>query len=247
MISVCIATYNGAPYIGSQLKSILEQLSADDEVIISDDGSTDGTVAVVAAMNDKRVKVFENTGTHGVNGNFNTSLSHARGDMIFLADQDDVWLPEKVETCRKALADNICVVHDAVITDGSLQPVGTTLLNVGKYGPGFWRNFKHNGYTGCCMAFRRELLDCALPIPSTRLYYHDQWLGLIAERMGKVAFIPFSGIMFRRHDGISSSAGGASRRSFVWKIRSRISLAVHLAIRVCQNKKLSKCEKLTDS
>lgn len=237
MISVCIATYNGAPYIGSQLKSVLEQLSADDEVIISDDGSTDDTLAVVAATNDKRVKVFKNTGAHGVNGNFNTALSHARGDIIFLADQDDVWLEGKVDNCINALADNICVVHDAVITDGHLQPQGMTLSDVVDYGPGLWRNFKRNGYTGCCMAFRRELLESALPIPVTRLFYHDQWLGLMAERMGKVTFIPFKGIMFRRHDGISSSAGGASRHSLLWKVRSRMSLAARLALRPCQTNK----------
>ena len=100
MISICLITYNGEKYINEQLDSILCQLSADDEVVVSDDGSTDRTLSIIRDYNDNRLRIISNSGKHGVVYNVENALREVKGDYIFLADQDDVWLPGKVETTK---------------------------------------------------------------------------------------------------------------------------------------------------
>ena len=99
MISVCIATYNGEKYLAEQLDSILLQVSEEDELIISDDGSTDHTLEILRtyAANYPQIQLLQGPG-QGVIANFAFALTHTKGEVIFLADQDDVWLPNKVTT-----------------------------------------------------------------------------------------------------------------------------------------------------
>ena len=105
MISVCIATYNGEKYLRKQLDSILNQLEYNDEVIISDDGSSDETLNIISSYNDKRIHVFHNKGEHGVVKNFENGLNHVLGDYIFLCDQDDIWKSNKVQVVLNELKD----------------------------------------------------------------------------------------------------------------------------------------------
>src|SRR5688572_3666270 len=95
MVSVCMATKNGGEYLEEQINSILVQLNPEDELIISDDCSTDNTIAIVQSYKDHRIKLFQNKIPKGISKNFETSLQLSKGDYIFLADQDDVWLPRK--------------------------------------------------------------------------------------------------------------------------------------------------------
>lgn len=88
-----MATYNGGQYLKAQIDSILNQLSVNDELVISDDHSTDNTCAIIKQYNDSRVKLVLNELTKGVTHNFENALLHSNGDIIFLADQDDIWLP----------------------------------------------------------------------------------------------------------------------------------------------------------
>ena len=113
MVSVCIATYNGVNYIREQLVSILCQLSSHDEIIISDDGSTDNTIDVLESIRDLRIKIIYNKGRHGVVPNFENALRNSTGDFIFFADQDDIWDEHKVARCMTALKDADLVVHNA--------------------------------------------------------------------------------------------------------------------------------------
>ena len=106
MVSVCMATYNGGKYILDQIESILPQLGERDELIISDDGSTDSTMEIIRAIQDSRIKLFENSGRHGVTGNFENAIRHAAGEIIFLSDQDDVWLPGKIDGMVSFLKEN---------------------------------------------------------------------------------------------------------------------------------------------
>ena len=117
-VSVCLATYNGEKYIYDQLISILKQINKNDEVIISDDCSSDSTISIIKSLNDKRIRIFHHEriacGYKGtmktcylVGKNAENALQHARGEYIFLADQDDVWHKNKVSVCFSYL-DNIC-------------------------------------------------------------------------------------------------------------------------------------------
>lgn len=100
-VSVAMATYNGEKYLEQQIDSILMQLGSDDELIISDDHSSDRTVAIIEKYinNDHRVKLFMNEES-GVTSNFENAIKRTQNEIIFLSDQDDVWKPEKVSTVK---------------------------------------------------------------------------------------------------------------------------------------------------
>src|SRR5674476_13034 len=115
MISVCLTTYNGEEYILEQIQSILCQIGNDDEVIISDDGSTDHTLKILNKQEDHRIKIYHNNNSKGIISNIENALTYAKGDIIFLADQDDVWLPNKVRICSEALINNNLVISDCYV------------------------------------------------------------------------------------------------------------------------------------
>lgn len=190
MISVCMATYNGEKFVAEQLRSILSQLpaSADDaEIVIADDGSVDKTLSIIQSFDDPRIRVVtdESSAKHlGPVYNFERALAAVRGDVIFLADQDDLWMPSKVRCVLEALSRGCLAVHDAeFFCEGVPLPQGLSSMWMARpVRRGVFRNWLKNSYTGCCMAFTREVLKAALPFPKN-LPMHDQWIGLVAERM----------------------------------------------------------------
>ena len=235
MISICLATYNGSRYAEAQLRSILEQLSPEDEVLVADDGSTDNTIAIINAMGDPRIRWVAQGGKLGVVKNFERSISAARGEFIFLSDQDDVWLPGKVERCLTALADCPLVVTDCVVVDGELKPLSPSFFRQHHSRPGVLHNLWKNTYLGCCMAFRRELLQIALPFPN-RIPMHDMWLGMIAEIHGGTCFVPEPLLLYRRHGGNASDAAGRSTARFSKMIADRVFLASLVAARTLRHR-----------
>ncbi len=211
-ISVCLCSYNGERYILEQIRSVLKQLSADDELVISDDGSTDGTVEIIREFEkiDERVRVVSGPGK-GIISNINFVLKQANGRFIFLADQDDIWEEGKVEkVLGKFLhSDASLVVHDATLVDADNgKVVAPSFFAIKKCRRGFVRNIIRNGYIGCCMAFRREFLKTILPIP-TDIRMHDQWIGLVLEKKhgqyGVPVFMKEKLVRYRRHDGNQTS------------------------------------------
>jgi len=230
MLSVCIATYNGSQFINAQLQSILPQLSEDDEIIISDDNSADETLINIKTLSDPRIKIITNSSRQGVIKNFERALAAAKGDYIFLSDQDDVWLPGKVSASLQILQHHLLVVTDCTVTDWQLQPLHASFFNLRNSGSGILKNIIKNSYLGCCMAFRRELLSFALPIPK-QVPMHDMWLGIIAESYGQVFFLPIPYILYRRHQHTASPTAGQSRFSLYAKLRYRLILVYFLATR----------------
>ncbi|MBO4333508.1 MAG: glycosyltransferase [Aeriscardovia sp.] len=220
MLSVVLAAYNGGIYIHDQIASILPQLSTGDELIVSDDGSSDNTMQVVAAFNDTRIKLVENKGPHGIVSNFESALRMVRGDIVFLCDQDDLWTPNKVQVCLKALENADLIVHDLMFltADGCVSDVG--FFKSRNSGPGFWKNLYKNGFMGSCMAFKRSVLDFALPFPKDILW-HDMWIGLMAERKCKTLFIPEQLLYYRRHGDNASPTGDKSSFSLLKQLHYR--------------------------
>jgi len=198
--SVCLASYNGEKYIHRQVKSIIDQLSADDELIVSDDGSSDHTLDIIKKFNDNRIKVYENENKKGPTGNFATALAHANCDYIFLADQDDLWLPGRVEKHMELLQRYELVISDAVVVNENGKVLFPSFFKARNSGNGFFKNLKKNSYLGCCMSFRRSLLDRAFPFPKN-LYMHDWWFGLVAELKGSVYFCSDIFLQYVRHSG----------------------------------------------
>jgi glycosyltransferase involved in cell wall biosynthesis len=230
MISVCIATRNGSRFVGEQLRSILSQLEPDDEVIISDDASSDSTLEVISLLNDLRIKVLRRDHSVGIVANFEASLRESKGDLIFLADQDDVWLPDKVAKLSWSLVDHDLVISDCKVVDQSLQPLAHSGVKKIKTHKGLLRNLIRNSYMGCCMAFRRNVLHKALPFPKG-IPMHDVWIGLIAEMYFRIELVPDPLVLHRRHQHNASTTGMTShltlRKQFVNRYRILKNLILH--------------------
>lgn len=221
MLSICIATYNGARYLDEQLKSILCQLGAGDEIVISDDGSTDDTLKIIDNIHDPRIRLLINSGRHGVIGNFENALKAAQGDYIYLCDQDDVWESNKIVECQRILEKGVgLVMHDCSLINSEGQTIGRSLFDKLHSSPGYWQNLYKNSFHGCCMAMRRELLDKVLPFPR-HIGMHDYWIGLYAARHHQVALINKSLLRYRLHNSNASNATGRSPFSCWQKFKFR--------------------------
>jgi len=166
MISVCMATFNGEKYILEQLHSILIQLGKDDEIIISDDSSSDGTINLINSIGDSRIKVFPNQKFHNPTLNFQNAITKSNGDIIFLADQDDYWFSKKVSVMVHYLNMYDLVVSDCQIGDENLKVVLNSHFDWRNSKSGLIKNLYRNSYLGCCIAFNRRILTKVLPFPS---------------------------------------------------------------------------------
>lgn len=232
-ISVALAAYKGENFIREQLDSILTQLGDLDEVIVSDDYPEGKTKEIVMnlAENDSRIRYIEGPGK-GLIMNFENAIKHCTGDFIFLADQDDVWLPDKVEKVTEKLASGSdLVLHNAMVTDAKLKVSDTSFFKTHGTKTGYLVNVIRNSYMGCCMAFRAELREKILPFPEN-LPMHDQWIGLIAEKTGRVSLVEKPLILYRRHG--SNMTGG--KTSFRQKIMWRISIVQEIKKRLSETR-----------
>lgn len=199
-ISVAMTTYNGERFLREQLDSLVAQDRRPDEVVINDDRSSDGTLAVVEAFRREapfEVSVQINDRNLGYTQNFGAALARTTGDIVFLCDQDDRWLPGKIARIVRAFEEDPaahCVLTDAVFTDGELNPVGKTKI----------ARIRELGLPptefvmGCCAAFRREFLDLWLPIPAA-VHGHDNWLVKAADVLGAARRLEEPLQLYRRH------------------------------------------------
>jgi glycosyltransferase involved in cell wall biosynthesis len=199
-ISIALAAYNGSAHIAEQLESFVAQTRQPDELIIVDDGSTDGTVAIVQPFADAapfHVDVVANDKNIGYAQNFGVALSRCSGDLVFLSDQDDVWFPEKIETIVKHMERDssiACCINDALLTDSELVPSSAT-----KAGQIKAAGLPDSLFVmGCCVAVRRSLLDIALPIPQ-EARSHDDWLVGLSDCLNLTKRVPDILQYYRRH------------------------------------------------
>ncbi|WP_314146569.1 glycosyltransferase family 2 protein [uncultured Leifsonia sp.] len=198
-VSVALCTHNGEEHLPEQLRSILAQTRPVDEIVLSDDASTDRTRAILeefraAAPAGTRVIVLHNGEPLGVTGNFEKAVRATSGDIVLLCDQDDVWAEDKVASLVRILDEHgALLVHtDARIVDGTGAPTGDTLfgtLGVGEKelaaeerGDGRRVLLRRNIVTGATVALRRSLAEAALPFPPS--WVHDEWLAMQAALLG---------------------------------------------------------------
>ena len=222
-ISVCIAAYNGAEYIKPQIVSILSQLGPNDQIVVVDDGSTDDTVQILRRFRDSRIQLVVNSANMGVVRTFARALHLAQGDLIFLSDQDDRWYYNKISIISKIFSsqDVDLIVHDAIIVEEN-HIISNSLFKLRNSSSGVIKNLISNTYTGCCMAFKRDILGKVLPIPAKKGILHDAWIGIMAEYYGyKIAFIDVPLIEFKRHDRNTSTL---KRREIIRILSERIVL-----------------------
>ncbi|MBO5165472.1 MAG: glycosyltransferase [Lachnospiraceae bacterium] len=208
-ISVAMTTYNGASFIKEQMDSICFQLTADDEIIVSDDGSTDETLQILKSYQNGTVPVRIIEGPKaGIKKNVENALMHCSGQYIFLADQDDIWFADKVNCVLECFADEKInlVIHDAVVfSEDTNKPVMDSFFAFRNAKAGILKNIWKNSYIGCCMAFRATLLKQALPIPSN-IEMHDQWLGILNDFYYKKSYFLNKPLLYYRRHSDNNSA-----------------------------------------
>ena len=226
--SVCMATFNGEKYVGRQLESILDQLSADDEVIVVDDCSTDGTIEAVRRLNDPRIAVHLNDRNRREVYSFGRAISLARHQDIFLSDQDDVWLPGRVALMREALRTASLVTTNFEWIDEEERPLQVPCDGVLPQDSS--RHLKNiagifigkTSYFGCAMAFRRALVPLIVPIPNY-VESHDCWIALAANLIGSNVHLGERTLRKRRHG--NNATRTISSRSLGLKLRARAIFA----------------------
>jgi len=232
MISVCIATYNGEKFIKKQILSILKQLSVEDEIIISDDYSNDNTLNVIKSFKDPRIKIFMNPDNRGYTGNFENAINQSNGDIIFLSDQDDVWVEGKLSKMKERLKSAHLIVSDAIIVNEKLEVVNDSHFKLYNVRKGFLINFLKTRYIGACMAFKREILEKALPFPNKKKNCaHDYWLTIIAEFYYTVELCETPLLLYRRHSNNALNGGETSTNSLHTKVWNRVYCLFNLMIR----------------
>ncbi len=212
--SVAICTYQGERYVEELLASLAAQSRPPDEVVVCDDGSTDATVAVVerfARGASFPVLLHVNREQLGPTKNFEAASARCRGEAIFLADQDDVWLPHKLSKLMAALSAAPragLVFCDAEIVDEHLFPRGRTLWQVLGFGPAEQRRFVTGGVVaqtlkqpvtaGMTLGFRARFRDLLLPFPPDCV--HDIWIPLVLGAVADAALVPECLVKWRQHE-----------------------------------------------
>ena len=200
-ISVIMATYNGEEYISDQLKSIICQLKNNDELIISDDGSTDCTVEIATGFLDENIKIVHGNHT-GVANNFTNALSYAKNEIVLFSDQDDIWTKNKLEIIRAFFVENKSIkliMHNAgyINSEGIITP--SDIFTRRKSRHGYLRNVLYSTYYGCCMGVLRDYLLSLMPVPKNVMY--DQYIGACAEKDSVSAFLDEILVYHRYHSG----------------------------------------------
>ena len=226
--SVAMAVFNGERYICEQLDSILKMMGDDDEVIISYEDSNDRTLDIIKdyEQNDRRVHVVFDEG-HSVESNFNNAVANCRGDYIFLSDQDDIWINDKINKMVEVFEENpdvVVLISDGFQVDNNLNIINeifetyhTTTNPI--------RNYVQGTYLGCQMAFKRTILEKVWPINVTPPLPHDLWLGIQGSKYGKVMLVNDKMIYHRLHD---ENYSNTSKMSFPQLIKERILFLTEL-------------------
>lgn len=225
-----MATYNGSRYVVEQVESILEQLADDDQLVVVDDASHDGTADLVEQVGDPRARIVRHERNQGYVASFEEALRLADGEVVLLADQDDVWRPGRVAAMAQAL-----VGHDVVATN--LATLGGPERIRGPYGQQDWhlrsgasasrvRNILgilagNRPYYGSAMGVRRSALPHVLPFPEFLDESHDLWIALYGNVMGSMAHLELRSVERRFH---TSNASPERPRGLATVLRSRLLL-----------------------
>lgn len=236
-VSICIATYNGESFIDLQFKSILKQLNKDDEIIVVDDCSSDNTLKIIKSINDSRIKIFINDKNRGHVYTFGRSIELAKNEIIFLSDQDDLWIKGRLNLMKNDLLKSkvMLVSSNTNFIDVNGEEIihkndGVSERNSQNHISNIIDIFKGKGnYYGCAMAFTSKIKKLILPIPSY-VESHDLWIALAAN-ISKSNHHCNDVTLNRRIHGSNASV---VQRKLIYKLWSRIIFfisIIHLFIR----------------
>lgn len=223
LVSIIMTTYNGQQFLSEQLDSILRQTMPDFELIVADDCSGDATLAILNdyAAKDMRIKVFANPSNLGIAGNLENAFTKAAGDLIAIADQDDIWEDRKLEVLLKNLGSSAAVYSDSQLIDDAAVPLELTLVQrLGVKVPAsghqaielLWKNC----VSGHALLFRKSLLSITLPFDSSMMFDHQ--IAFFAAITDGLAYIDEPLVRHRIHGTNQTNgglaAGGSRQRDF---------------------------------
>ena len=207
LVSVALATCNGARYLREQLETVYEQTWPHLEVVASDDASTDGTVEILADYAARRGLRYEvNPRRLGLVGNFARAIALCRGEYVALCDQDDLWKPHRIATLLAHLGGSTLIYCSAeeVLTTAGEQKIDTSFAGIVRFaraqgsGRPTRQLLAENWVVSHTLLFRRELVAHALPIPPHQLF-HDGWLALVASKLGGIRYLDERLQVYRQH------------------------------------------------
>lgn len=229
-VSVCMATYNGGRYLKAQLESILPQLHAGDEVVVVDDASHDDSVAVVESLESPFIRIHRNEENRGYVRTFERAMTLARGEVLLLADQDDIWPDGRVDALC-AFADSRPIVASNLVLLDTGEPLrspvtGRPWLLQETQDTQPVRNelrilLGDAPYFGCAMAVRRDALELVLPLPAYLSESHDLWIATVGNAAGLLKHLELPTVHRRVHE---SNASTSRPRGLVAALRSRVLL-----------------------
>lgn len=220
-VSVVMATFNGAEFLGEQLDSLTAQTQLPDELVVVDDASTDGTQDLLRAFARTApfpVHVVLQPYHVGTSPNFEEGIVRSTGDLIAICDQDDRWRPDKLAVMSNRMAkapDVLMAFSDAVLIDSTGQQIGGSRWRVSGFSSRVWRELELDPFgpmlgrqlvSGCTSMFRRELVPAIVPVPAALHpalgdIMYDRWISLVAAALGPVMTVPERLIEYRIHPG----------------------------------------------
>ena len=234
LIAICLASYNGEKYITEQLESIFAQNYPYFKLYIADDRSTDNTVNIVKTFQDRfvdQIYLTVNDSQLGVVKNFETLLSHCKEKYITLADQDDIWEPDKLTHQLEAMlqlekesATKACLVHsDLTMIDENAKVIADSYFHFREYRLNQKKDLGHilgpSGVMGNTLMINRELRDKSLPFPP-ELEVHDYWIAIVAELYGRRKTLQKPLVRYRIHNrNISNSIQSIQSNNRQWLTR----------------------------
>ncbi len=210
-IDILLATYNGENYIEEQINSILKQTYQNFRLLISDDCSQDETISIIEkiAENDKRIILYKQEKNIGYVRNFEFLLTKVKNDIYMLSDQDDVWLPDKIEKSYQKLIHEQAdlVFTDLEVVDKELNTLYDSFnkhmklyKKIIKTGSCYKSQYLYNTVTGCTIMSKKKFINFILPIPKESQYIiHDTWIGLIVSIKGKIVYLDEVTVKYRQH------------------------------------------------
>ena len=230
MIDILMATYNGEKFIEEEIDSIISQSYSDWRLIISDDCSKDGTVSIIKNFQKKypeKILLFENDVPSGsAQNNFFNAIKYTTSDYVMFSDQDDVWLPDKIENTYNKMMEieSACdcntpvLIHtDLKVVDSDLNTINDSLfkmMNIDSKRCAINNILVQNIVTGCTVMGNRALFNYFKKIPQNAVM-HDMWIALIASAFGKIGFVDKSTMLYRQHGNNSVGAKDTKSLNYV--------------------------------
>lgn len=203
LVSIVLCVYNGEVFLKQQIDSILEQTYTEFELLILNDNSSDSSNELIEQYlrKDTRIRYFKNETNLGFNRNFENGFRLSQGELIAISDQDDIWIPNKIEELVQNLGDHILIYSNSELIDkdGTKLNARLDLDLIHVDNPSYKSFLNDNFITGHTCLFKKELLNYALPIPE-EIYFYDWWLGFTASYVGKIKYLKKVLTLYRIHD-----------------------------------------------